>query len=173
MHDFPSVGGKEKVNCLRRKRRRSLKILINELSRGCISFFKVSLLERVHTWKSNDFDRVSVGCKRLRQKRNLCRLSSSVTPFQGNQSPSCHFYKMSRVCPPALRLTLLHSNGSSWSVPSTSPRPTSHLTRDVLNHHLWNPKASRLDDAGGDVEKFQQKFGLDLESLLEDSFNSR
>ncbi|KAJ3032871.1 hypothetical protein HDV00_007005 [Rhizophlyctis rosea] len=63
--------------------------------------------------------------------------------------------------------TIAHSDGSTFTIRSTSPRVFYQLTKDVRNHPLWNPSIRRLDDDSGSLARFSQRFaGMgDLETM--------
>jgi hypothetical protein len=44
------------------------------------------------------------------------------------------------------------------------------LTKDTVNHALWNPASTILDDQSGQLAKFQKRFsgmGVSLDQVLE------
>ncbi|KAI8853082.1 hypothetical protein BC829DRAFT_383723 [Chytridium lagenaria] len=61
--------------------------------------------------------------------------------------------------------TIVLSDGSTFTLRSTSPKTFMQLTKDTRNHALWNP-SSVVVDKSGELSKFQQRFG-DLEDLME------
>ena len=46
------------------------------------------------------------------------------------------------------------------------------LTKDTLNHHVWNPSKATLTDTSGQLEKFNKRFGAAQSNVIENSFNS-
>ncbi|KAJ3113777.1 hypothetical protein HDU96_002916 [Phlyctochytrium bullatum] len=60
--------------------------------------------------------------------------------------------------------TVVMSDGSTFTIRTTSPKATVKLTKDTRNHPLWNP-SSVVVDKSGELSKFQQRFG-DLGDLL-------
>ena len=64
-------------------------------------------------------------------------------------------------------MALKASDGSTFSLPSTSPRSFTVLTKDTRNHHLWNPACSRLDDTSGEISRFTAKYA-GLEGLFDE-----
>ncbi|KAI8816756.1 uncharacterized protein EV422DRAFT_486904, partial [Fimicolochytrium jonesii] len=70
--------------------------------------------------------------------------------------------------PPAFHQTIMHSDGSTFTLRSTSPRSLLKLTKDSRNHALWNPALNVLDDQTGELAKFEKAFGdFDLDSFAE------
>jgi ribosomal protein L31 len=63
--------------------------------------------------------------------------------------------------------TVVHSDGSSFTLRTTSPKPLLVLTKDTRNHPLWNPSMKVVIEQTGELTKFAQRFGsLDgLDSL--------
>jgi ribosomal protein L31 len=62
------------------------------------------------------------------------------------------------------------------SIKTTSPKSMQTLTKDTLNHHIWNPSKATLTDTSGQLEKFNKRFGaqsnkIDSE-LKEDAWKS-
>ncbi|KAI9016947.1 hypothetical protein BC832DRAFT_543272 [Gaertneriomyces semiglobifer] len=70
------------------------------------------------------------------------------------------------VNPPLFHQTIVHSDGSTFSLPTTSPRSILKLTKDTRNHPLWNPALNVLDDQSGELAKFEKAFG-DLGDLAD------
>ncbi|KAI8915073.1 hypothetical protein BC831DRAFT_382091, partial [Entophlyctis helioformis] len=54
--------------------------------------------------------------------------------------------------------TVVHSDGSTFTIRTTSPRSLLILTRDTRNHQLWNPTSLSVDDRGGELRKFSERF---------------
>ncbi|KAJ3207507.1 hypothetical protein HDU67_007434 [Dinochytrium kinnereticum] len=61
--------------------------------------------------------------------------------------------------------TIVLSDGSTFTLRSTSPKTFMKLTKDTRNHAVWNP-SSVVVDKSGELSKFQQRFG-DLGDLME------
>ncbi|KAJ1920843.1 hypothetical protein H4219_001080 [Mycoemilia scoparia] len=52
------------------------------------------------------------------------------------------------------------TDGSSFTLRSTSPRPQIKLSKDTRSHQLWNPQAViDIQDEGGYLGSFQRRFG--------------
>ncbi|KAI9101947.1 hypothetical protein DFS34DRAFT_577748 [Phlyctochytrium arcticum] len=68
------------------------------------------------------------------------------------------------VNPPFFHQTIVHSDGSSFTIRTTSPRALLKMTKDARNHPLWNPALNVLDDRSGELAKFERRFS-DLEEL--------
>ncbi|KAJ1675055.1 hypothetical protein EV182_002026 [Spiromyces aspiralis] len=52
------------------------------------------------------------------------------------------------------------SDGSSFVLRSTSPRPQIKLSKDTRNHPLWNPQSELgLKDESGFLGSFQRRYG--------------
>ncbi|OMJ25489.1 50S ribosomal protein L31 [Smittium culicis] len=52
------------------------------------------------------------------------------------------------------------SDGSSFTIKTTSPKPIVKLSKDTRNHQLWNPQNKYdLNDEGGHLSKFNKRFG--------------
>lgn len=67
--------------------------------------------------------------------------------------------------------TIVLSNGATYTVRTTSPKPQVRLTKDTRNHPLWNPSMLRegVNDESEQLTKFQKRFG-DLGGLDDISF---
>lgn len=69
--------------------------------------------------------------------------------------------------PPKLERTAMHtfnqivlaSDGSSFTIKTTSPRPLLTLTKDIKNSHLWIGGQAGLDSTSGALKKYQDRFG--------------
>ncbi|OLL21981.1 54S ribosomal protein L36, mitochondrial [Neolecta irregularis DAH-3] len=64
--------------------------------------------------------------------------------------------------PPLFKQTVVLSDGSTFTLPSTSPRPVVRSTKDVRNHPLWNPTDARSSaeaDESGRLARFKSRFG--------------
>ena len=74
------------------------------------------------------------------------------------------------VNPPTFRQTVVHSDGSVFSIRTTSPKSIVMLTKDTLNHALWNPLSVKLDDTSGQISKFSSRFGdfSEFDSVVSD-----
>lgn len=58
---------------------------------------------------------------------------------------------------------VVHSNGASFRIQVTSPKSILTMTKDTLNHIVWNPSSTVVDDQLGELSKFASRFGdLDL-----------
>ncbi|KTW31082.1 ribosomal protein L31 [Pneumocystis jirovecii RU7] len=54
------------------------------------------------------------------------------------------------------------SDGSTFTISTTSPKPIIWITKDQRNHPLWNPdKKRQIDESDneGRLKKFKQKYG--------------
>lgn len=54
------------------------------------------------------------------------------------------------------------SDGSTFTISTTSPKPIIWVTKDQRNHPLWNPDKKRQideNDNEGRLAKFKQRFG--------------
>ncbi|CAB4446345.1 unnamed protein product [Rhizophagus irregularis] len=65
------------------------------------------------------------------------------------------------------------TNGATYTLRTTSPKPRIKLIKDTRNHPLWNPSqlSQALDDDSGQLSKFIKKFGdeeYDLEFMESD-----
>ncbi|GBB86416.1 hypothetical protein RclHR1_12860004 [Rhizophagus clarus] len=65
------------------------------------------------------------------------------------------------------------TNGATYTLRTTSPKPRIKLIKDTRNHPLWNPSqlSQSLDDDSGQLNKFIKKFGdeeYDLEFMESD-----
>ena len=63
------------------------------------------------------------------------------------------------VNPPIFKQTIVHSDGSTFRIQSTSPKSILTLTKDTVNHVLWNPLSTVVDDRAGELQKFTDRFG--------------
>ncbi len=61
--------------------------------------------------------------------------------------------------PPTFRQVVVQSDGSTFRIKTTSPKSILTLTRDCLNHPLWNPLSKVVDDSAGEILKFSNRFG--------------
>ncbi|KAJ3311134.1 hypothetical protein HDV04_003097 [Boothiomyces sp. JEL0838] len=68
------------------------------------------------------------------------------------------------INPPTFLQTIVHSDGSTFRIKTTSPKSMITLTKDTINHSLWNPLSQVVDDEIGELAKFEQRFG-DLSGL--------
>ncbi|CAJ0748655.1 10099_t:CDS:1, partial [Entrophospora sp. SA101] len=59
------------------------------------------------------------------------------------------------------------SNGATFTMRTTSPKPLIKLIRDTRNHPLWNPEtfSGHLSDESGQLSKFKKKFGEEIYDL--------
>ncbi|PKC70323.1 hypothetical protein RhiirA1_414520 [Rhizophagus irregularis] len=65
------------------------------------------------------------------------------------------------------------TNGATYTLRTTSPKPRIKFIKDTRNHPLWNPSqlSQALDDDSGQLSKFIKKFGdeeYDLEFMESD-----
>ena len=90
---------------------------------------------------------------------NLCKRSYATT------------IKLS-VRPRLFTQQIILTNGATYTLRTTSPRPRMKLIKDTRNHPLWNPDSSQsFDDESGQLSKFIKKFGeeeYDLEFMESD-----
>ncbi|KAI8580431.1 hypothetical protein K450DRAFT_236989 [Umbelopsis ramanniana AG] len=65
------------------------------------------------------------------------------------------------VVPEQFTQTIVLSNGATYTVRTTSPKPQVRLTKDTRNHPLWNPSMLRegVNDESEQLTKFQKRFG--------------
>jgi ribosomal protein L31 len=75
------------------------------------------------------------------------------------------------IVPEQFTQTIVLSNGATYTVRTTSPKPQVRLTKDTRNHPLWNPSMLRegVNDESEQLTKFQKRFG-DLGGLDDISF---
>ncbi|KAG4304522.1 hypothetical protein PORY_001915 [Pneumocystis oryctolagi] len=62
--------------------------------------------------------------------------------------------------------TVVLSDGSTFTISTTSPKPIIWITKDQRNHPLWNPEKKRLIDESdneGRLKKFKQRFGTNYD----------
>ncbi|KAI8592314.1 hypothetical protein BDZ88DRAFT_407560 [Geranomyces variabilis] len=72
------------------------------------------------------------------------------------------------VNPPLFHQTIVHSDGSTFTLRSTSPRSLLKLTKDARNHALWNPALNVIDDQSGELARFEKRFAdFDLDAFAE------
>jgi ribosomal protein L31 len=78
--------------------------------------------------------------------------------------------------PATFRQIVQHTDGSIYTIKTTSPKPIQRLPKDIRNNPLWNPqlKQQTEDDESGQLGRFQKKFDgfedlgglqLDMEGL--------
>ena len=92
-----------------------------------------------HVTSHNDY-------KMNRQIRQYASQASSLLPKQ-NQNPQTFLQRV------------VQSDGSSFIIRTTSPRPLLTLTKDTRNHPLWNPELVKAVDTSIHLDRFKQKFG--------------
>eukprot|EP00842_Homolaphlyctis_polyrhiza_P005953 jgi/Hompol1/6359/HPOL_002109-RA len=66
--------------------------------------------------------------------------------------------RIAEVNPVLFHQKIVHSDGSTFTLRSTSPRSVLQMTRDTRNHQLWNPSSLSVDDLGGELRKFAERF---------------
>ncbi|CAI2177892.1 4079_t:CDS:1 [Funneliformis geosporum] len=74
------------------------------------------------------------------------------------------------VRPELFTQQIVLTNGATYTLRTTSPKPQIKLIRDTRNHPLWNPSkySQELDDESGQLSKFIKRFGeeeYDLEFM--------
>ncbi|CAG8637851.1 3289_t:CDS:1 [Ambispora leptoticha] len=63
---------------------------------------------------------------------------------------------------------IILTDGATYTIQTTSPKPLVKLVRDTRNHPLWNPELKHgMQDESGQLSKFQRKFGEDAQYELE------
>ncbi|CAG8433599.1 1187_t:CDS:2 [Ambispora gerdemannii] len=63
---------------------------------------------------------------------------------------------------------IILTDGATYTIQTTSPKPFVKLVRDTRNHPLWNPEMKHgMQDESGQLSKFQRKFGEDTHYELE------
>ena len=63
-------------------------------------------------------------------------------------------------------MTVVLTNGASIEMMTTSVRRKPYkLTKDILNHPVWNPEVSAVDLSAGQVSKFLRKFDISEEEV--------
>ena len=73
------------------------------------------------------------------------------------------FQMSMRTTPKLFKMRIIHSDGSSFLIRSTSPKSILQMTKDTLTSSVWNPKSEIIDDQMGELSKFKKRFGqLDL-----------
>ena len=58
-----------------------------------------------------------------------------------------------------------HSNNSVFRVQTTGPKSLFLLTKDTINHSLWNPSSEAVDDQDGKLKLFDSRFKMDFKNL--------
>ncbi|KAG9291625.1 hypothetical protein G9A89_022044 [Geosiphon pyriformis] len=88
--------------------------------------------------------------------------------------PNTHAPKPAKTplseCRPGLfTQQIILTNGATYKIRSTSPKPVIKLVKDTRNHPLWNPESrDGIHDESGQLSKFHKKFGdseYDLEFM--------
>jgi ribosomal protein L31 len=74
-------------------------------------------------------------------------------------------FKSVGINPKQFLLKVVLSDGSSFYTKSTSIKGIMTLTKDTVNHPLWNPNSQVVDDQLGELSKFKKRFG-DLDGLF-------
>ncbi|KAJ3022187.1 hypothetical protein HKX48_006823 [Thoreauomyces humboldtii] len=101
---------------------------------------------------------------------SLSILSLRLLPpcFPRHASTRIPLLRPTGVNPPLFHQTIVHSDGSTFTLRSTSPRTVLKLTKDARNHALWNPALNVLDDQSGELAKFERAYAdYDLEAFAE------
>ncbi|KAJ3224503.1 hypothetical protein HK099_008371 [Clydaea vesicula] len=56
--------------------------------------------------------------------------------------------------------TIVHTDGSTFTLKTTTPRPLLKLTKDTRTHPLWNPERNlELDKQSKELKRFNERFG--------------
>ncbi|KAJ3182639.1 hypothetical protein HDU87_007978 [Geranomyces variabilis] len=105
------------------------------------------------------------------QHRRLLLSTSSTLLLQTTRHASTSKIPPLRptgINPPLFHQTIVHSDGSTFTLRSTSPRSLLKLTKDARNHALWNPALNVVDDQSGELAKFEKRFAdFDLDAFAE------
>ncbi|KAI9024749.1 hypothetical protein DFJ74DRAFT_666035 [Hyaloraphidium curvatum] len=64
-------------------------------------------------------------------------------------------------CRRLLMKRIILSDGSSFTVASTSPKPFVQLSKDTRNNPLWNPLVGETEDNSGKMALFSSRFAID------------
>ncbi|CAG8575443.1 10126_t:CDS:1 [Funneliformis mosseae] len=97
-----------------------------------------------------------------------------VSPIQTLYKRSYSAVKsLAFVRPELFTQQIVLTNGATYTLRTTSPKPQIKLIRDTRNHPLWNPSkySQELDDESGQLSKFIKRFGdeeYDLEFMESD-----
>lgn len=62
------------------------------------------------------------------------------------------------------RDTPTHYSLNLFRVKTTSPKSILTLTKDTLNHGLWNPAKAVQEEKGGELDRFHKRFGSSTSS---------
>ncbi|EGF83009.1 hypothetical protein BATDEDRAFT_21307 [Batrachochytrium dendrobatidis JAM81] len=104
---------------------------------------------------------VSKTTKTITQIRHNSNVQASLS-VGGKRQPRAQAGAITRrnvgVNPPLFHQKVVHSDGSTFTIRSSSPRSILVLTRDTCNHQLWNPTSQAVDDRGGELRKFSERF---------------
>ncbi|KAJ3091324.1 hypothetical protein HK102_000967 [Quaeritorhiza haematococci] len=97
--------------------------------------------------------------------------STSTALKRGKPTVTSAFATSFNSNPQLFYQTVVLSDGSSFTIRTTTPRPLLKMTKDTRNHPLWNPeRRQELDDKSTELNRFARRFGgLDL---LTDSMTS-
>uniref|UniRef100_A0A1D1YTY8 54S ribosomal protein L36, mitochondrial n=1 Tax=Anthurium amnicola TaxID=1678845 RepID=A0A1D1YTY8_9ARAE len=97
---------------------------------------------------------------------NVSRLSTIIKSHLSSNYPSTickrsYSTTKSFVRPRLFTQQVILSNGATYTLRTTSPKPRIKLIKDTRNHPLWNPSqlSRKLDDDSGQLSKFIKKFG--------------
>jgi ribosomal protein L31 len=63
------------------------------------------------------------------------------------------------INPVKLSCLVKHSDNSVFRIKQTSPKSLVVLTKDTINHFIWNPTGSKVDDIQGRLALFEKKYG--------------
>lgn len=64
------------------------------------------------------------------------------------------------INPPRLQSLVKHTDNSGFRIKTTTPKSLVILTKDTLNHFIWNPSGQKMDDQEGRLARFTKKYTL-------------
>ena len=77
------------------------------------------------------------------------------------------------INPPSLVQLVKHSNGAIFRTRTTVPKSSNILTKDTINHPLWNPDAKVVVNSS-ELAKFNQAFGgIDFSTIVSQEKSSK
>jgi len=87
----------------------------------------------------------------------------SVSPILSTLHKRSYVATNSFVRPELFTQQIVLTNGATYTLRTTSPKPQIKLIRDTRNHPLWNPSkyTQELGDESGQLSKFIKKFGAE------------
>ncbi|RKP00614.1 hypothetical protein CXG81DRAFT_26675 [Caulochytrium protostelioides] len=93
--------------------------------------------------------------------------SAAKRPADPGANPLNYTVPATRL--PFFNQTVAHSDGATFTIRTTSPKPILKLIKDTRNHPLWNVSGETVDQSSPELRRFEDRFGRmdDLAALYE------